>query len=116
ELSMILLVHLGDGHIPLIAEAILDGPNHLPLVLQAARLANEQAHSEGTDDHCSAALASRSIPGTFTAGGSEPVPPTRPLHSRPRSAANPRSRASPEPFVEPSTGRAWADPRRGGGK
>src|SRR5205807_6190849 len=51
QLPMVQLVHLGDRHIPLIAEAVHDGAHHLPLVLQAARLAHEQALTEGTDDH-----------------------------------------------------------------
>src|ERR1051326_3763450 len=51
ELPLIQRVQLGHGHVELVPQAILDAAHHLPLVLEAARLTDEQADEHGTDEH-----------------------------------------------------------------
>src|SRR5579883_463085 len=51
ELAMVLRLHLGHGHVEIVAQAVLDALYHLALVLQGARFPHQQPHTEGTDNH-----------------------------------------------------------------
>jgi hypothetical protein len=51
ELSLILSVYLCHRHIKSVPQAVLDAADHLPLVLEAARLAEQQPNAERTDYH-----------------------------------------------------------------
>src|SRR5262249_6173846 len=56
QLAVVLLLHLRHGHVEAIADAVLDALHHLPLVLEAAGFADQQANAEGADDHYSNVL------------------------------------------------------------
>src|SRR5579884_60832 len=51
KLAMILRLYLGHRHVKIVTQAVFYALYHLALVLQAARLAKQQSHTERTDDH-----------------------------------------------------------------
>ena len=51
DLVVVLGVDLGDGHVEGVPQPVEDAADHLPLVLQALRLPQQQPHPQGADDH-----------------------------------------------------------------